>query len=156
MPPTGRLAEREGVSLLANICRLIAADETRHEEVYIRFMTQIFRLDASEAVMAYSDMMRSRITMPARLMGEEAGIDLFKQFSDIAEDLGVYTSEDYISIIEHLNPRWQIANLKGLSSVAAEQQEYVCELPHRTRRAVSRLKVRQISQASQAFDSVFP
>jgi acyl-[acyl-carrier-protein] desaturase len=150
------LAEREGVSLLAKICRLIAADETRHEEVYTRFMTEIFRLDANEAVIAYSDMMRSRITMPARLMGEEGGVDLFEQFSLIAEDLGVYTSEDYISIIEHLNSRWQIANLKGLSSAAAEQQGYLCELPHRTRRAVSRRKVRQITRASQAFDWVFP
>ena len=111
-------------------------------------------LDASEAVIAYSDMMRSRISMPARLMGNIGGVDLFKQFSVIAENLGVYTSEDYISIIEHLNKRWGVANLKGLSSGAEERQQYVCELPNRLRRAASRKNIPKHHQASQAFDWV--
>jgi len=149
-----QLTQRAGASLLAKICRLIAAEEARHEEIYTRFMKEIFMLDASEAVIAYSDMMRSRISMPARLMGNIGGVDLFKQFSVIAENLGVYTSEDYISIIEHLNKRWGVANLKGLSSGAEERQQYVCELPNRLRRAASRKNIPKHHQASQAFDWV--
>lgn len=151
-----RLAQCAGVSLLAKICRLIAAEEARHEEIYTRFMKEIFRLDADTAVMAYSEMMRSRITMPARLMGEENGVNLFEQFSQVAETLGVYTSHDYISIIEHLNSRWDIAHLTGLSSAAAEQQEYLCELPHRTRRVLNRVKPRTHPPARHAFGWILP
>ncbi len=119
-------------------------------------MKEIFRFDADEAVIAYSEMMRSRITMPARLMGDANGVNLFEQFSLIAESLGVYTSDDYISIIEHLNARWGVAHLSGLSSEAAEQQHYLCELPHRLSRATGRRKSRQVHLASQAFDWVIP
>ncbi len=151
------LAERAGVLLLPKICRLVAADEARHEEVYVRFMAEIFRLDPNEALLAYAEMMRSGISMPGRLMSEENGPDLFEQFSCMAEQLRIYTADDYVSIIEHLNTRWQIANLRDLSGVAAAQQEYLLELPQQLRRALSRRKMRKRSNnASQVFDWVLP
>jgi acyl-[acyl-carrier-protein] desaturase len=131
-------AENAGASLLARICRVIAADEARHEEIYVRVMEEVFKLCPTEALAAYAEMMRLRIVMPARLMGEGNGVKLFDAYSRIAEELGVYTAEHYVAIVEHLNARWHIPDMQHLSDNAAAQQEYLCELPNRMRRALRR------------------
>ena len=41
--------------------------------------------------------------------------------------------QDYLGILEHLLKRWNVGNLTGLSSKAAEAQDRVCNLPARYR-----------------------
>lgn len=66
------------------------------------------------------------------------GRNLFTDFSLVAEDIGVYTAEDYIKIMEHLIARWDVAHVTGLSAEALQAQEYLCNLPVRFRKLAER------------------
>ena len=141
---TGRLAAKAGDEVLTKIVGLIAGDEARHEAGYTRTMDLIFEKDPDGAVACFADMMRSQIVMPAHFMDDgrhgggvspEAGRSLFGDFSAVAEGLGVYTSEDYIEIMEHLIDRWDVG---GLRLRRGEDQEYLMGLPERYRRLAER------------------
>jgi Fatty acid desaturase len=74
--------------------------------------------DPNGAMLALESMMRKQIVMPAHLMDDNVhqgrtGRSLFTDFATVAEDLGVYTPKDYVSILEHLLKRWNIAQMKG-------------------------------------------
>lgn len=144
-------ADASGACLLGKICRLISADETRHEEVYTRIMTECFRLDPEASLSSYAEMMRKRIAMPGAAMRDGHGLNLFEHFSLFAEARGIYTARDYVSIIEHLNSRWNIASLTPLSSDATEQQDYLCLLPERMLKAIERRPARQTTIDSRSF-----
>jgi acyl-[acyl-carrier-protein] desaturase len=136
---TARLAAAAGDTVLTKIAGLIAADEARHEAAYTRTMDLIFEADPDGAVACFADMMRNQITMPAHFMDDgihnTGGRSLFQDFSSIAENLGVYSSEDYISIMEHLIERWDVSHLRLKS---AEDQDYLMSLPSRYRRLAER------------------
>ncbi|KAL4444903.1 hypothetical protein ABPG77_003953 [Micractinium sp. CCAP 211/92] len=146
---TARIAKQCGDEQLAKMCGLIAADESRHEAAYTRTMDAIFKADPNGAMLAFADMMRKQIVMPAHLMddgrhaGMNSGRNLFEDFSEVAEGAGVYTAIDYCKIMEHLIQRWRVADLTGLNPKAAEAQEFVCNLPARIRRLAERKAVRK-------------
>ena len=50
------------------MCGLISADEARHEHGYQRIIDGVFERDPDGAVLAFADMMRKQIVMPAHLM----------------------------------------------------------------------------------------
>jgi acyl-[acyl-carrier-protein] desaturase len=137
---TGRLAEKNGDYLLAKICALVAADEARHEEAYKRFFIGALEIDAPRAVMAFADMMKHKIAMPARLMADGTGRDLFDQFALVAQRSGVYTVRDYAGIIDHLVDYWKIAAIGGLKDEAAEAQDYLCGLAESYLKKVDRIE----------------
>jgi acyl-[acyl-carrier-protein] desaturase len=62
-------------------------------------------------VIAFADMMRKKIVMPAHNMDDgvhgaaNGGRNLFEDFSAVAEQLEVYTPRDYCSIMDHLIDR---------------------------------------------------
>ena len=122
---------------MARICGTIARDESRHEMAYTRTFDAILKKDPSNAMLAFADMMRKKIVMPAAFMEDgkhdilNPGRNLFDDFATVAEDLGVYTAFDYIKIMEHLIRRWDIANVTGLNAEALQAQEYLCTLPGR-------------------------
>ena len=95
-------------------------------------------------MLAFADMMRKRIVMPAHLMDDgrhgaaNPGRTLFDDFSAVAEDIGVYTAADYVDIVEHLVQRWDVRRLGGLSPEAQKAQDYLCALPSRFRRLAER------------------
>jgi acyl-[acyl-carrier-protein] desaturase len=124
----GRLAEKCGDPLLARMCSMIAGDEARHEEAYKRFFAYIIERDPSTAVIAFAEMMKRRIAMPARLMSDGSGRDVFEDYAVAAQRSGVYTTRDYADIIAHLVEYWQIAGLTGLTVEAREAQERLCGL----------------------------
>ncbi len=134
-----RLAADSGDWGLANICRMIAGDEARHEEAYKRFVKKILELDPQGMVTAFAQMMKTRIMMPGRLMSDGSPQDLFGQFSAAAQRIGVYTVHDYAEIIDHLMDYWRIADMAGLSGSSAEAQEYLCRLVPPYRRAAERM-----------------
>jgi acyl-[acyl-carrier-protein] desaturase len=135
---TGKLAKQGGDATLGKICNLIAADEGRHEVAYQKVVDKLFEEDPNGAMAAYEDMMKKNIVMPAHLMYDGENANLWDQFSGVAENIGVYTAEDYATIIEHLNRRWDLADRSFTGTPreaeSAAAQEYLMALPGRIRR----------------------
>ena len=139
---TGKLADKAGDNNLSRICKTIAGDEARHEKAYKSFMSKIFEIDPNGALAAFDKMMRKQITMPAVLMDKGGkNPNLFIEFSAITQKIGVYTTWDYASIIEHLVGLWKIESLTGLKDGAAKAQDYLSTLANRYKRIAERMKV---------------
>ena len=136
----GVLAKQSGEDRLHKICGMIAGDEARHEKAYKLFMSRVFEIDPSGAVVAFAKMMKAKITMPAVLMDNEKDTNLYTKFSRVAQKAGVYTAHDYADIIEDLVAEWKVAGLGGLTDAAAKGQEYLCGLAERYQRLAERVK----------------
>ncbi len=139
---TGKLADKAGDSNLSKICKTIAGDEARHEKAYKSFMSAVFEIDPNGALIAFEKMMRKQIVMPAVLMAEGGKKhNLFKEFSEITQKIGVYTTWDYASIIEHLVSLWKIETLTGLKDGVSKAQDYLSTLAVRYKKIAERMKV---------------
>ncbi|MBP9215417.1 MAG: acyl-ACP desaturase [Chitinophagaceae bacterium] len=137
---TATLAKQHGNDVLSKMCGVIAADEMRHARAYKSFITKIFEIDPSEMMLAFEDMMRKKIIMPAhflRQQGEKIGTT-FTHFSDAAQRLGVYTSMDYTAILESLIKEWNIENIGNLTGAAEKGRDYLMALPARFKRISER------------------
>jgi acyl-[acyl-carrier-protein] desaturase len=127
----GRLARQSGDMNLGRICAQIAGDEGRHEKAYQLFVSEILKRDPDGIITVFGDMMRGQIAMPAELMTDGRNDNLYNDFSEVAQRLGVYTAVDYADIIKHLVSHWDLENIEGLSSAAEKEREYLCRLPDR-------------------------
>ena len=137
----GTFAKQTGNKKLAKMCAVIAADEARHAKAYKNFVERIFELDPSEMMLAFEDMMKKKIVMPAHLMresGQKAG-ELWSHFSDAAQRCMVYTAQDYIDIFKNLLDEWKIEHIDGLNEQAQKAQEYLMKLPARLQRVTDRI-----------------
>lgn len=149
---TARLAQEYGDDTLSKICGAIASDESRHEVAYTRIVDELFRQDPNGAMLAFADMMKKQIVMPAHLMDDmehvekNKGRNLFDDFSTVAESLGVYDANDYCDIMEHLIDRWEV-NGRSVTGDAAEAQEYLMKLPARIRKLSDRAAARKAKGA---------
>jgi len=148
----GDLAKRAGEDRLHHICDQIAADEARHERAYKLFMGQVFELDPAGAVLAFAQMMKTQIAMPALLLDDGRSQHLFARFSRVAQKVGVYTAADYASIIGALVGEWKVAGLKGLSGAAADAQEFLCGLSQRYQRLAERVRISGSESFSWIYD----
>lgn len=137
------LAKKTGNSRLGKICGIIAADESRHATAYKYFVTRIFEIDPSAIMLALEDMMKKNIVMPAHLLRESGGKigELFTHFSDAAQRITVYTTQDYIDILKLLLKEWNIENIVGINDSAEEARDYLMALPKRLQRIVERIKI---------------
>lgn len=133
-------ARQAGDKLLAKMCGIIAGDERRHAKAYKLFFQKCLELDTSNALLAFHDMMRTKITMPAVYMRERGKAlgETFKKFSAVAERSKIYTPLDYAEILDHLLEVWDIEHLKGLTDKAEAAQHYLCSLPERYRKVAER------------------
>ncbi|KAI3907104.1 hypothetical protein MKW92_005349 [Papaver armeniacum] len=138
---TARLAKAHGDIKLAQICGTIAADEKRHEIAYTKIIQKLFEIDPDETVLAFADMMKKKITMPAHLMFDGQDDNLFENYSDVAQRLGVYTAKDYAEILELLVSKWKVEKLTNLSAEGRKAQDYVCNLAKRIRRLDERSQI---------------
>ena len=137
----GTYAKQSENKKLAKMCAVIAADEARHAKAYKYFVSKILELDPSEMILAFEDMMRKKIVMPAHLMrqsGQKAG-GLWDHFSDAAQRCMVYTGQDYINILKELLDEWKIEHVKGLTEKAEKAQEYLMKLPARLQKITDRI-----------------
>ena len=75
-----RLAQRAGDEHLKKICGIIAGDEARHERAYTAFISHIFDVDPIGAILAFRDLMKNQVVMPAHLMYDGKDPDLFDPF----------------------------------------------------------------------------
>ena len=137
---TATIAKKHGNEQLSKICGVIAADEARHAKAYKSFVNQIFEIDPSEMMLAFENMMRKKIVMPAHFMrqqGEKIGTT-WSHFSDAAQRLGVYTTLDYTYIMESLIQEWNISNICNLNSAAEKGRDYLMSLPERFKKIAER------------------
>lgn len=148
----GKLARKLGDRNLDKICAKIAGDEGRHEKAYQTFVTEILKRDPDGLLEVFGDIMRGQIVMPAELMTDGVDPDLYENFSNVAQRLGVYTALDYADIIEHLVKTWDLEHLEGLSSAGEKEREYLCKLPQRYRK----LAERSMNKSKKATDDVIP
>jgi len=136
------LAKKDGDTLLSKMCGVIASDEARHAKAYKDFINQIFKVDANEAMLAFEDMMRKKIVMPAHFL-REVGLPIgqvFGHFTDAAQRLGVYTAVDYVDILKQLIVEWNVESVKELNEAGEKARDYIVALPNRLLRVAERMK----------------
>ena len=136
-----KLAKKYSNPLLSKMCKIIAGDEMRHFNAYSTFVKEIFEVDPSEMMLAFSDMMKNKIVMPAHFLRETGGEigSKFEDFSVSAQKLEVYTSQDYVDIMSRLIGKWDIEHLTGLNDQAEKARDYIMKLPSRMQRISERL-----------------
>ena len=92
--------------------------------------------------MAFADMMKKKIIMPAHFLRESGGFigEAFENFSNCAQRLGVYTAHDYVEILRKLNVYWELETVRSLSDDAEKARDYLIRLPDRLERISERMK----------------
>jgi len=75
-----------------------------------------------------------------RQTGDKIG-GLFSHFSDAAQRIGVYTSQDYINILRSLLVQWDIEHINGINDSAEKARDYLMKLPDRLQRLTDRIKI---------------
>jgi acyl-[acyl-carrier-protein] desaturase len=138
-----KLAREYSNKSLSKMCKIIAGDEMRHHNAYSEFVRSIFEVDPSQMMIAFSDMMKKKIIMPAHLL-RESGQSIgtaFEDFSWSAQRIGVYTSQDYIDIMQRLIERWEIDKIIDLTDEAERARDFVMKLPARMQRISERLVI---------------
>ena len=136
------LAKKDGDALLSKMCGVVAADEARHAKAYKYFIQKVFEVDPNEAMLAFEDMMRQKIVMPAHFL-REVGTKIgqtFGHFTDAAQRLGVYTAIDYVDILKELLQEWQIEQVADLTEAGEKARDYLVKLPDRLLRVAERMK----------------
>ncbi|MGB3773758.1 MAG: acyl-ACP desaturase [Leeuwenhoekiella sp.] len=139
----GTYSRKAGNKKLAKICNTIAGDEARHATAYMEFVRRIFEIDPSEMMLAFEDMMRKKIVMPAMFLresGQSIG-GLWEDFSDAAQRTMVYTTHDYINILKSLIDDWNIDKFRDLNDSAEKARDYLMALPQRLDRISNRITV---------------
>ncbi|RYE25772.1 MAG: acyl-ACP desaturase, partial [Sphingobacteriaceae bacterium] len=135
-------AKRDGDTLLSKMCGVIASDEARHAKAYIDFINKIFDVDASEAMIAFEDMMRKKIVMPAHFL-REMGLMMgqtYGHFTDAAQRLGIYTAIDYVDILKQLIVDWQVGSRVDLTEAGEKARDYLMKLPDRLIKIADRMQ----------------
>ncbi len=139
----GTMARKQGNIQLGKMCQVIAGDEMRHHLAYREFVKTILDHDPNGMVLAFAEMMKKKIVMPAHFLRESGGIigAAFENFSVCAQRLGVYTSQDYIDILKKLMVSWEIGSLRSLSDEANRARDYLMKLPARLERIAERMSI---------------
>jgi acyl-[acyl-carrier-protein] desaturase len=140
-----KIAREYGNTQLARMCKIISGDEMRHHKAYCTFVDEIFKIDPSNMMIAFKEMMVNKIVMPAQYLresGQSIG-SAFEDFSDSAQRLGVYTAQDYIDIMQKLIEIWDIASIKNLTDEAEKARDYLMKLPARMQRITERIVIPQ-------------
>ena len=135
------IAKKAGNKGLAKMCKMVAGDEMRHHTAYAEFVERIFAVDPSQMMLAFTDMMKKKITMPAHFLRESGGVisSAFEEFSNTAQKIGVYTAKDYVDILDKLLKRWEIDKITNLTDEAEKARDYLMKLPSRMYRIAERM-----------------
>ena len=139
----GALAKKADSLELSRICGIIAGDEMRHARAYMAFVKKILEVDPNEMMLAFADMMKKKIVMPAHFL-RETGVNTgvtFEHFSNAAQRLGVYTAQDYVQILQKLIKDWDIENISDLEESGEKARDYLMALPPRLTRISERMKI---------------
>jgi acyl-[acyl-carrier-protein] desaturase len=138
-----KMAREYGSTTLSRMCRIISGDEMRHHKAYSTFVDEIFKIDPSNMMIAFKEMMVHKIVMPAHFL-RESGQTIgaaFEDFSNSAQRIGVYTAQDYIDILQNLIDQWNISNMTDLTEEAEKARDYLMKLPARMERVAQRIVI---------------
>lgn len=138
-----KIAKQRGHKALAKMSKIIAGDEMRHHLAYVHFVKEIFKIDASEMMLAFQHMMKHKIVMPAMHLRDSFGAkgNLFNDFSTVAQRVGVYTGFDYIDILKKLSTSWEIDKITNLTPEAEKARDFLMNLPDRMIRITERMSI---------------
>ena len=138
-----KLAKNYSNKSLSKMCKIIAGDEMRHHNAYSEFVSNIFEVDPSQMMIAFSDMMKTKIVMPAFFLRESGEVkgSAFEEFSWAAQRIGVYTAQDYVDILQRLIDRWEIDKIIDLTDEAEKARDYLMKLPSRMQRISERIVI---------------
>ena len=138
-----QIAKKFGDKKLSKMCKMIAGDEMRHHHAYSEFVNRIFQVDPSEMMLAFQYMMKQKIVMPAHFLRESGQkiSSAFEHFSDSAQRIGVYTSTDYVEILQKLIDKWEIDKISNLTDEAEKARDYLMKLPARMARISERIVI---------------
>ncbi|MEH6534783.1 MAG: acyl-ACP desaturase [Psychroserpens sp.] len=138
-----KMAKKKGNKQLSKMCKIISGDEMRHHHAYSEFVERIFAVDPNQMMMAFHYMMKQKIAMPAHFLRESGDkiSTAFEEFSNTAQRIGVYTSTDYVDILQKLIDRWDIGNINNLSDEAEKARDYLMKLPSRMLRIAERMTI---------------
>jgi len=138
-----KFAKQRDNKQLAKMCKIISGDEMRHHHAYSEFVERIFEVDPSQMMMAFYYMMKRKITMPAGFLRESGNkiSTAFEEFSNTAQRIGVYTTKDYVDILEKLIKRWEIDKITSLTDEAEKARDYLMRLPARLMRLTERITI---------------
>ena len=114
-----------------------------------------FEIDPEGGLLAFQEMMKSQVVMPAVLMDDGKTPNLYNNFSAVAQRIGAYTARDYAEIIDHLIKYWKIPDLTGLSPKGADSQQYLCGLPARYLKLADRFEAKAARQEKTAFPWIY-
>jgi len=94
-------------------------------------------------MLAFQYMMKQKITMPAHFLRESGDkiSSAFGLFSEAAQRIGVYTSADYVDILQKLIDKWEIAKIDNLTDEAQRARDYIMSLPARLTRLSERIVI---------------
>lgn len=141
---TGTLAKKAGCLRLAKICGIIASDELRHAGAYTDFVDIFFDLDPNETMLSLAYMFEKHIIMPAHYLRESGSKpkgELFRHFTHAAQRCGVYTTYDYIDIMEQLISRWNVGNVRELKPDGEAARDRIMAMPQRMKNIAYRIHV---------------
>ncbi|GAA4803057.1 acyl-ACP desaturase [Litoribaculum gwangyangense] len=138
-----KIAKSKGNKKLGKMCQIISGDEMRHHNAYSEFVERIFKVDPNQMMLAFYDMMKLKIAMPAHFLRESGNkiSTAFEEFSNTAQRIGVYTSTDYVDILDKLIKRWEIDKISNLTDEAEKARDYLMNLPSRMYRLSERIKI---------------
>jgi acyl-[acyl-carrier-protein] desaturase len=120
---TGKAAGEEE-PLLNGILSSIAADEAKHFSFYRNVFKEILKVDPNDALISASDIMPA-IDMPGNSMPN------FRELADVVRRTGIYTPQDYKTIVEEVIKFWEIESFTGLSEMATKAQAKIISIPAR-------------------------
>lgn len=141
-------AGNAGDSNLQKICDLVGTDEARHARFYKTAGRLVFDADPDGALVALANMMKKKISMPAERMYDGSNSNLFTDFSELAQRIGVYTFEKYVEIMELCYRYWNVEKLTPQSDAARKAQDFVASLPDRYRKLAERRKPKDVPLSS--------
>lgn len=127
-----KAAHYYGDRTLTVITGKIAGEERGHEGFNTDEFGEVFRQDPDGAVIAFRDLAKLEMIMPAARMSEEEIEDdlrrteLFNRYAAMALACGIYTPKDYAEIILHFIKIWDIPHL-SVSGEAAKAQDFFAE-----------------------------
>ena len=127
-------------TVLGKICSTIAGEEALHERAYKFFMSKILEVDPNGGISAFLAMMKKKIVMPASLMDFGTTNNFYTNYASVTQKIGVYTSYDYASIIDHLVKHWGIDTLLGLNDEGKKAQDFLSTLSDRYYRLADRMQ----------------
>ena len=123
---TGRLAGN-AEPVLQKVLAHLAGDESRHYQFYRGSFAEILKLDPNRALVALL-----KVTLGFAMPGHN--IAGFSEMSEVVERAGIFSTRQYLKIVEELWDYWQLSALTGLNHDGEKALERLLKVPGRLAR----------------------